>query len=174
MDVYEAFGACGFEAMGECAAAKLAVRPEVRDMCAADTCQSYGRSWACPPGCGGIEEYQALIDAAQTCYVAQTVMELEDEFDVETMLEAAERNRQRFDELHALLAEALPEAKVLTSGTCTLCSPCAYPDAPCRFPERRLVSMEAAGLVVSDVCKAAEVPYNHGRNTIAYTGCVLV
>ena len=174
MDVRDAIAQCGFDSVGECPASALEVRSEVRDMCAADKCQSYGKSWACPPGCGDIDAYQKMIDGKTTCFVAQTVRELEDEFDVETMLEAAEANRDRFEQLRELLAECAPEAKILASGTCTICSPCTYPDAPCRFPEQRLVSMEAAGLVVGDVCTIAGVPYNHGSDKIAYTGCVLV
>lgn len=174
MDVLEAIRACGFEAVGECPASALEVRSEVRDMCAADKCRSFGKSWACPPGCGDIEAYQRMIDEKTTCYVAQTVRELEDEFDVETMIEASEENRRRFEKLHGVLERCAPEARVLASGTCTICATCTYPDAPCRFPDRRLVSMEAAGLVVGDVCISAGVPYNHGKNTIAYTGCVLV
>ena len=61
----------------------------------------------------------------------------------------------------------------LSAGTCTLCKECTYPDAPCRFPDKRLVSMEAAGLVVSEVCTQAGIDYNHGPQTIAYSGCVL-
>lgn len=174
MDVLEAIAACGFEAVGECPASALEVRAEVRDMCTADKCRSFGKSWACPPGCGDIDSYQQMIDGKTTCYVAQTVRDLEDEFDVETMLEASETNRRRFEELHEKLARCAPDARVLASGTCTICKTCTYPDAPCRFPARRLVSMEAAGLVVGDVCISAGVPYNHGKNTIAYTGCVLV
>ena len=77
------------------------------------------------------------------------------------------------------LAEAIEgaglsaESMTLTAGACTLCATCTYPDEPCRFPDRRLVSMEAAGLVVSEVCELAAVPYNHGPLTITYSGCVL-
>lgn len=174
MDVLEVIESIGFETVGSCPASALKVRSEVRDMCAADKCRSYGHSWACPPGCGDLAGYQEMIDGMSTCYVAQTVMELEDEFDIETMTEAAESNRERFERLSAVLAECVPGAKVLSSGTCTICKPCTYPDAPCRFPDRALVSMEAAGLVVGDVCTSAGIPYNHGKNKIAYTGCVLV
>ena len=75
--------------------------------------------------------------------------------------------------LHKLLSDCAPEARVLSAGTCTLCKPCAYPNEPYRFPDRAMVSMEAAGLVVSDVCTQAGIPYNHGKQTIAYSSCVL-
>lgn len=166
--------ACGFEGTGTCPASELRVRSEVRDMCSSDKCKSYGKSWACPPGCGPIEEYQKLIDAASVCHVVQTVAQLEDDFDIETMMEAAKLQDERCEKLRALLAEHAPQARLLASGTCMICPECTYPDAPCRFPELRLVSMEAAGLVVSDVCTLAGVPYNHGPSTMAYTGCILV
>ncbi len=68
----------------------------------------------------------------------------------------------------------LPDALPLSVGTCTLCPSCSCPDAPCRYPERAFNSMEAAGLLVSDVCSAARIPYYHGKGTIAYVSCVLV
>jgi hypothetical protein len=34
--------------------------------------------------------------------------------------------------------------------------------------------MESAGLMVNDVCMSAGIPYNHGKNRIAYTGCVVL
>ena len=89
-------------------------------------------------------------------------------------LDAEQQQKERVLELHKLLSESFPEARVLSSGTCTLCKPCAYPDEPCRFPDRAMVSMEAAGLVVSDVCTQAGIPYNHGKQTIAYSSCVLI
>ena len=35
--------------------------PEVRDMCAADKCSVYNRSWSRPPACGTPEEIAALM-----------------------------------------------------------------------------------------------------------------
>ena len=165
----------GFECMGKCSAKSLVARPEVRSMCAANKCKVYGHSWACPPACGEIEDFERRMHGFDTCLVLQTVAELEDEFDVETMGEASELAKDRM----MALAEALDEAGLsgqtatFTAGTCTLCSKCTYPDAPCRFPDKQLVSMEAAGLVVSEVCTLAGIPYNHGQLTIAYSGCVL-
>lgn len=165
----------GFECMGTCSAKDLVARDEVRSMCAANTCNMYDHSWACPPGCGEIADFQRQMNEHEVCLVVQTVAEMEDDFDVETLEEAGERQKERV----AALVEAIDEAglsagtMVLSAGTCTLCKTCTYPDEPCRFPDKRLVSMEAAGLVVSEVCTQAGIPYNHGPQTIAYSGCVL-
>jgi predicted metal-binding protein len=66
-------------------------------------------------------------------------------------------------------AHALP----LGAGACSLCATCTYPNEPCSFPERMITSMEASGLLVSDVCAANGLAYNHGKNTIAFTSCCL-
>ena len=165
----------GFECMGTCSAKDLVVRNEVRAMCSANTCQVYGHSWACPPACGDIDDFGRQMHEFEHCLIVQTVAEMEDDFDVETMEEAGDRQKRRvLDLVEALDAASLSaETMTLSAGTCTLCKECTYPDEPCRFPDKRLVSMEAAGLVVSEVCEMADIPYNHGPQTISYSGCVL-
>lgn len=165
----------GFECMGACDAKQLVARQEVRAMCAADACQTYDRSWACPPACGAIEDFERQMHEFDTCLVVQTVAQMEDDFDIETMQEAGDLQKRRVLDLVEAIEKAglSAETMTLTAGTCTLCPECTYPDRPCRFPDKRLVSMEAAGLVVSEVCTLADIPYNHGPLTIAYSGCVL-
>ncbi len=173
-DLTEVAQACGFETIGSTAAENLRVREEVRAMCNADKCHMYGKTWACPPGCGSIEDYQQLIDQSETCLIVQSVGQLEDDFDFETMMETEQVHKQRYYQLIDAVREKGIDATFLSAGACTLCKECTYPDAPCRFPDKRLTSMEAAGLVVSDTCTSAGIPYNHGKGTIAYTSCVLI
>ena len=165
----------GFDCVGDCPAGGLQVREEVRSMCASGKCHIYGTSWACPPACGDIYDFEKQMHGYETCTVVQTVSDLEDEFDGEGMMEAAETHKERIASLIEALDEAglSAQAMVLSAGTCTICPKCTYPDAPCRFPDKRLVSMEAAGLYVSEVCVQAGIPYNHGANTIAYSSCVI-
>ena len=165
----------GFESTGTCSAAELKVHEEVRESCAAGKCHIYGTRWACPPACGDIYDYERQMHEFTYCTVVQTVAELEDEFDGEGMMHAQDVHKERvFALVDALDAAGLSDAvMVLSAGYCSLCTTCTYPDAPCRFPDKRLVSMEAAGLIVSDVCTLAGIPYNHGPLTIAYSSCVL-
>lgn len=174
----------GFEAVGTAPASRLVVRPEVRDMCAADRCHAYGRSWVCPPACGSLDTFAELIAARKTAVAVQTVARLEDEFDIEGMQEAESLHKKRFAHLVRTTRSAFEMTGesagkhhaplFLAAGTCTICPTCSYPDTPCRFPDEAIVSLEAAGLVVSDVCEAAGIPYYHGKASIAYTSCVLV
>lgn len=154
----------------------LAFRPEVREMCRSGRCGSYGKNWCCPPACSSLEEMSRTMEDYDTGVLIQTVAQLEDDFDYETMMDAQRRHKENLerlvDELHrrAGAAAVLP----MGAGTCTRCKTCTYPDAPCRFPEKRLVSMEAYGLLVSQVCETAGVPYYHGPGTLAYVSCVFL
>ncbi|MDR1183914.1 MAG: DUF2284 domain-containing protein [Coriobacteriales bacterium] len=163
----------GFPIIGHFDPALLEVRQEVRDMCAADKCHAFGKSWSCPPACGSIEKYQVLFQRYHTGYLFQTVAEMEDAFDYEGIEKGGEEHKHCFNDLAGRIAETGRDILLLGAGTCTLCETCTYPDAPCRFPEKAFTSMEASGLVVYDVCKLADVPYYHGKNTIAFCGCVL-
>lgn len=183
----------GFEAVGATAASRLSVKPEVRDMCAADRCRAYDRSWVCPPACGSLDAFAEAIASKETALVVQTVATLEDEFDIEGMQEAEALHKRRFaqfarnacDILGASLEKGAAFGSTdgrkreegallfLAAGGCTVCPSCTYPDAACRFPDKAFVSVEAAGLVVSEVCESANIPYHHGKGTIAYTSCVL-
>ena len=62
----------------------------------------------------------------------------------------------------------------LSAGPCTLCARCTCPTRPCRYPSKRLTSMEAYGLWVSDICQKSGLPYNYGPQTLTYTSCVLI
>ena len=91
----------------------------------------------------------------------------------ETVEETAKIHDSRFLDLVAQLRETDLEFMPLGAGTCLICPECTYPDAPCRYPDKQIVSMEAAGLVVNDVCKQADIPYNHGQDTIQFSSCIL-
>ena len=149
--------------------ATIELKEEVRQMCAA--CGQYGKRWSCPPGCGTLEECAAKVSAYTHGILVQTTGQLEDDFDVEAMLETESLHKERFAALRQLLQgqNVLP----LGAGCCTVCKTCTYPDAPCRFPEKNISSMEAYGMVVTEVCRANKMPYNYGKNTITYTSCVL-
>ena len=173
MDICALIKSCEFEDYATCDASCLKARQDVRDMCSADTCHEYGHSWSCPPACGEIDEWQQVYEKKSTCHVFQTVGQMEDEFDFEAMMDAEALHKERVMKLHGLLGEQYPDALLLSAGTCRLCEKCTYPDEPCRFPNRKLVSMEASGLLVSEVCTLAGTSYNHGPLSIAFVSCVL-
>lgn len=165
---------CGFNSWGKLDVSTLEFLPEVRDMCAANTCGKYNKSWACPPACGTLEEMRDKVKGFSNGILVQYVGQLEDSLDWEGIQEAAVKQAESFAKMWEELAKEYPHIMAMGTGACTKCAKCTYPDAPCRFPDRVAASMEACGLVVSNVCTANGVPYNHGKDTICYTGCFLL
>jgi len=143
-------------------------------MCAADRCQAYGRSWSCPPGCGSLERFRRLIATYSSGLLVQTTGDLDDPYDYETMVALGKLQKERLQGFRAVLRDRYPRLVPLGNGACTICDKCTYPEAPCRHPELAVVSMEAAGLVVTDVCRANDFGYYYGPNTMTYTGCYLL
>lgn len=166
--------ACGFDHTGPLCCSSLRFYPEVREMCAADKCKNYGRSWSCPPACGTLEEIAEKASGYQHGILVQSTGQLEDDFDFEAILATEQLHKQRFYALVEQARQQFPHCLPMASGACTQCSSCSYPDAPCRNPDRAIPSMEAYGLLVSEVCEKSNLRYYYGPGTITFTVCILV
>jgi predicted metal-binding protein len=164
---------CGFTVAEPLDPRTLKFMPEVRDMCAADKCRNYARSWSCPPACGSLEEIATRCRGYDKGLLVQTIGRQKDEYDYETLLDTSTLHNGNFqrltDVLHTRGLDLLP----MGAGGCLRCETCTYPDAPCRFPDLVFPSMEACGLLVSQVCTDNGVPYYYGPGTIAYVSCYL-
>lgn len=163
----------GFSHAGPLDPGLLEANEQVRAMCSADKCHAYGKNWTCPPACGTLEECAQRMHSYTRGILVQSVGTLEDEFDFEGMMDLEASHKQRFAALAAQLQDLEPEVLPLGSGGCRLCESCAWPK-PCRFPGKAHSSMEAYGLVVSQVCQQCGMPYYYGKGTLAYTSCFLL
>lgn len=162
----------GFDHSGPLDPATIELKQEVRDMCAA--CSQYDKRWSCPPGCGSLEECRALLEGYSRGILVQSVAEMEDAFDAETMMETEALHKERFQAMREALQKAGADVLPIGAGCCTECAKCSYPDAPCRFPGKKMSSMEALGMLVLEVCQKNGMQYYYGADTIAYTSCFLL
>jgi len=147
---------------------------EIRDMCNAEQCTSYNKSWSCPPACASLEEMSERVKNYTTGILIQTVGELEDSLDWDNIMETGARHKENFGRMRTILSRDYPELLAMGAGECKICDTCTYPDEPCRYPDKMEVSMEACGLFVSKVCKDNNLKYNYGSEKIAFTSCFIV
>lgn len=164
----------GFSTVSELDISTIRLLPEVRGMCEENKCKAYGNSWSCPPACGTLNECSEQIAQYKSGIIVQTVGQLEDSFDFESMQETGDKHSKMFLSYAKKLSRKFPGTLALGAGSCRLCPECTYPDEPCRYPDSKISSMEAYGMFVSDVCTANGVPYYHGPNTVVYVGCYLL
>lgn len=146
-----------------------------RDMCAANSCGVYGKCYMCPPDVGEIDVLMAEIKNYRYALVYQTVSQLEDSFDFEGMVAAKKRTYPLAQSLRSVFAEErITHVLHLGAGGCGVCKTCAKRTGePCRFPEKAMASLEAYGINVSQLAKAADMKYINGQNTVTYFGAVL-
>jgi len=165
---------CGFSYSSQLEISTLEFLQEVRDMCNAEQCQSYGKSWSCPPACPSLEEMRERVVSFSGGLLVQTVGELEDSYDWDGIIDAGKRHKENFGLLWTALGKDYASVLAMGAGACMLCEKCTYPDSPCRFPDKMSASMEACGLFVSKVCSDNGLAYNYGQDKIAFTSCFLV
>ena len=84
----------GFSYAAPLSAAVLEFRADVREMCSADRCGSYGRNWCCPPACPDLEQMRQRMQQYDEGVLVQTVVQMEDDFDYESMIEGEKCHKQ--------------------------------------------------------------------------------
>ncbi|MEA5002614.1 MAG: DUF2284 domain-containing protein [Christensenella sp.] len=147
--------------------------PELRESCEMNHCGCYGTNWSCPPGCGDVQSLKERVQSFSSAIAFQYVGTLEDSFDFEGMLASnAAFNRIAYA-IQSDISGKTNHFLVLGAGKCTLCEICTYPNAPCRFPEKHIVPVEACGINVSELCTSAGLSYIHEPNTVTNTGLIL-
>ena len=165
---------CGFTHFAPLDVPTLEFMQEVRDMCNPEQCRNYDKSWSCPPACAPLDEIKEKVKSYTTGILVQTVGDLEDSLDWDGIMETGAKHKENFGKMREELNKTFSPLMAMGAGECKLCEKCTYPDAPCRFPDKMEVSMEACGLFVSKVCTDNKLGYNYGAEKIAFTSCFLV
>ncbi len=149
--------------------------PAFRELCVSNACGNYGKCWMCPPDAGDIHALIAKAKGFDKALVYQTIGTLEDSYDFEGMMEAADAHNQLTRKVVQQLAD-LPVAKGLHlgAGGCHQCKVCAKrTNEPCRFPDRAMASLETYGVAVSELATLAGMKYINGQDTVTYFSAFL-
>lgn len=163
----------GFTHAAALAMDSLEFREEVRAMCSSDRCRNYGKSWSCPPATGSIAGVRERLSGYRSGIIVQTCGDISGSFDMAGTHEIMKRHKKNFDTLVRQVRTFYPDCLPMGAGACSRCRVCTYPDRPCRHPDRMYPSMEAYGLLVSDVAQRSGLGYNYGENTMSFTSCIL-
>lgn len=175
-ELFKAAADIGFEYYGMLDVNTIELLPEVREMCKDGNCGAYGKNWACPPGCGTLEECQARVDKFEGGIIVQSMGKIKSSFDYRGMMDIMENHKKRFMEMMDYLVKQgkYKEILPLNAGACTVCEECTYPDEPCRFEDKAFSSLESYGIYVSRLCRDNGIEYYYGPGTMSYTGAFLL
>ena len=154
----------------------LIFSPYLLESCRINACGKYNKSWTCPPACETAEEQRKKILSYKKVFVFTTKHDLEDSFDYEGMTRGRDMHTLLTIEFRNRLGDGFP---VYGAGSCPVCrdkdgnDSCSFP-APCRFPDKKIGSIEAAGINVTELSRAANISYNNGPNTVTYFSMILL
>ncbi|MCL2184812.1 MAG: DUF2284 domain-containing protein [Treponema sp.] len=148
---------------------KIPFSPSLLDYCKTNACGNYNKSWVCPPACESFEKQREKILSYREVLVFSTLHKIEDSFDYEGMT----KGRKKHTFLTSEIKEKLTDTPVFGAASCPICSVCNYP-SPCLYPEKRIESVEAAGVDVTKLCKISGLKYNNGQGTVTFFSLVLL
>ena len=163
----------GFWEVGYLDMAYLRYYPEVRKICEQNTCRNYGKTWACPPAVGSLQDCQCRVEQYRTMLLFSGKYDLEDSFDFEGMTEGLHAFKNMVDAFEEKIRERLTNYLLLSNEGCGRCETCTYPTSPCRYPSKLHHSIEGYGFVVSELAKHAGIRYINGADTVTYFGALL-
>jgi predicted metal-binding protein len=146
---------------------------EVRKYCEDNACRQYGKTWACPPAVGTVDECRARAQSYDKMLVFSARYDVEDSADFEGYMRGMKDFKTVANNVDNALKDVFADCLVLGNEGCGVCEDCTYPDAPCRFPDKVHGSIEGYGIWVSKLAQQAGVAYNNGANTITYFGAAL-
>ncbi len=118
----------------------------IRYICKAE-CPMYGKTWACPPAVGEVEQCKAKCTGYNSCLLLGTITEIEDATSLEQTLATRPEHERITNQVRDLLREQGVEPYILSTEACAICERCAFLDGlPCRLPGRMHPCIESHGI----------------------------
>lgn len=144
----------------------------VRSICK-EECPRYGTSWACPPGVGTVQQCRERCSGYDGIFVFTTIAEVMDIANMEETLATRREHEEVTKQIREIFSGYQGETLALSGESCAICENCAYPDAPCRFPQKMLPCIEGYGIVVPLLAEKAGIVFDNGGNIVTWFGMIL-
>ncbi len=153
--------------------AALEFSHRIRYICQND-CQMYGKSWACPPAVGTVEDCRARCLAHKSCLLIGTITEVNDIANIQETLATRGDHEDITNQVADLMRAQGVQPYILSTEACALCQRCAYLDGqPCRFPERMHPCIESQGINLIPALESLGLPFQYGENVVTWCSLLL-
>lgn len=145
----------------------------VRHICQTE-CAMYGKSWACPPGVGTVEECKAKCLSYNKALLISSLTEVADIADLEATLATRRDHEDLTDRVGDILRARGLEPYILSTEACAICGRCAILDGkPCRHPEKMHPCVESQGINIIPTLEANGLEFQYGSNTVTWVSLLL-
>jgi predicted metal-binding protein len=141
---------------------------EVRRLCERNACGMYGKSWACPPSVGSVEDCKAKCRVFHHALIFTSLSTLRKKHDIRGWQGARIRHETINESVVSIVRSQFDKMLALSTEGCMVCENCTYPNQPCRFPKRMFPATEGFGINVLELAKTCGITYYNGPNTVTY------
>lgn len=131
-------------------------------------CPMYGKTWACPPAVGSVEECRERLMQYDDALLIATITEVSDIANIEETLATRAPHEEITRQVHAMVIEQCEDSIVLSTEACAVCENCAYPDCACRHPEKMYPCVESHGIVVTDLAEKTGIDFYADGNLVTW------
>ncbi|MBQ3574474.1 MAG: DUF2284 domain-containing protein [Clostridia bacterium] len=136
-------------------------------------CAMYGKTWACPPAVGTVEECKARVMEYSEGLLIATITEVSDIANIEETLSTRGPHEEITREVNELVKQQAEKTLVLSTEACAICEKCAYPCEKCRFPEKMFPCVESHGIVVTDLAEKNGIEFYADGNLVTWFSLIL-
>lgn len=141
---------------------ELVFTERVRHVCEAE-CPMYGKTWACPPAVGTVAACRERCLAYPELLMISTVTEVQDSANIEETLATRGEHEAVTHQVAEMVKAQGCDVMALSTEACAICEHCAYPNAPCRHPDRMFPCVESHGILVTDIAEKHGMDFFNGN-----------
>lgn len=152
--------------------AELEFSQRIRMVCEME-CPRYGKTWACPPGVGSVEECKARCLSYPQGLLISSLTEVSDIADIDACLATRGAHEALTHQVMDLMKAQGLEVYGLSTESCALCENCSYPQGPCRHKDKMLPCVESHGIIVTALAEQYGVVYDYGGNIVTWFSLLL-
>ena len=132
-------------------------------------CPMYGKSWACPPGVGSLNQCKGKCLVHENCLLISSIVEVDDIADMEETLATRPDHEALTNEVADIMRSLGADPYILSTEACTVCEKCAILDGePCRFPERMHPCVESHGINLIPTLEENGLEFIYGTNIVTW------
>ena len=137
-------------------------------------CPMYGKSWACPPAVGEVDECRRRCLGYENALLISTITEVGDIANIDETLATRPEHEAVTNQIRDLFRDQGIDPYVLSTESCAECDRCAYLDGkPCRFPERMHPCVESHGINVLPLIEELGLCFQYGENVVTWFSLLL-
>lgn len=140
----------------------------IRYICKTE-CPMYGKTWACPPAVGEVQECKEKCLSYNNCLVIGTIVEVTDSANIHETLETRYDHEKLTNQVRDLFREQGVQPYILSTEACAVCERCAYLDGlPCRMPGKMHPCVESHGINIIPTLEENGLDFVYGVNIVTW------